>query len=59
MDIEGIGLNMENPVAQTLADEINGQLVRLDAIGDPDHESRSTYLNTMEFNFKSLYEALK
>ncbi|KQC12688.1 MAG: hypothetical protein APR63_02290 [Desulfuromonas sp. SDB] len=54
-----IGLNMENPVAQTLADEIGGRLIRLDAIGDPEDEQRSTYLKTMKFNLTTLYEALK
>ncbi len=54
-----IGLNLESKAAESLANEINGRLIRLDSIGDPDQPERSNYIDLMTYNAKQLSEALK
>ena len=53
-----IGLHVENKTAITLAHEINGKLVRLDTLGNPDNPSRNTYQKILIFNAHKLAEAL-
>jgi ABC-type Zn uptake system ZnuABC Zn-binding protein ZnuA len=53
-----VGLNVNSPTAEALAREIDGSLVRLDAIGDPGDPLRATYLDLMMFNASRLAEAL-
>jgi zinc transport system substrate-binding protein len=54
-----IGLNVESKAAGSLANEIKGQLIRLDTIGDPDQPERSDYIDLMTYNAKQLSEALR
>ena len=54
-----MGLSVESRAAQTLAREIDGQLIRLDSIGDADSEDRNSYLALMEYNARLLSEVLR
>lgn len=54
-----IGLDEHSPTAEVFSNEINGILLKLDAIGDPQVEERSTYIKLMRFNAESLSELLK
>ncbi len=53
-----IGLRTESKIAATLSREIGSKLVRLDGIGDPHSEERSTYLKLMYYNARVLSSAL-
>jgi zinc transport system substrate-binding protein len=53
-----VGLNVESKAAEALTNEIDGVLLRLDTIGDPRSESRSTYRGLMYENARLLSEAL-
>jgi len=54
-----VGLNIENQAAEALAHEINGAVLRLDTMGNPDIPQRSTYLKLMADNAEKLASALK
>lgn len=54
-----IGLNLESKSVSALQREISGELVRLDSVGNPDDEARSTYIQLMRYNAEKLSEALK
>lgn len=53
-----IGLNVDNATAVSLSNEINGHLVRLDTMGNPDITERAGYVQMMNFNARVLYMAL-
>ena len=53
------GLHAEDDLAETLAGEIDGRLIRLDTIGDPDNPERDTYLKLMAWTARVLAKALK
>jgi len=54
-----IGLNLESTAAEALEKEINGKRLRLDTIGNPSVEVKSSYLKMMYTNAKLLAETLK
>lgn len=53
-----IGLNLESKAAEVLRREIDGVLVRLDSIGNPRLPEKSSFLEMMNFNAKTLADAL-
>ena len=53
-----VGLTAENRATEALAREIGGRVLRLDSIGDPTDEERSSYVRLMEYNAKLLSLAL-
>jgi zinc transport system substrate-binding protein len=53
-----MGLNVDSKTAETLVKEIDGRLVRLDSMGDPDDETRNSYIELMRMNGRLLGEAL-
>lgn len=53
-----IGLRTESKITATFSREIGSKLVRLDGIGDPHSEERSTYLKLMYYNARVLSSAL-
>jgi zinc transport system substrate-binding protein len=53
-----ISLSAEDRTASVLASEIGGTIVRLDGIGDPESADRTDYLRLMQYNAKTLAEAL-
>jgi len=53
-----IGLNADNTTAVSLANEIGGNIIRLDTIGDPNIPERAGYLEMMNFNASALHQAL-
>jgi len=53
-----IGLNLESRAATALRREIDGTLVRLDSIGDPEDKEKNSYIQLMMYNAKKLAEAL-
>ncbi len=53
------GLNVSNSSVNTLSKEIKGMIVKLDTMGNPDKNDKSTYLKLMINNGKKLSEALK
>jgi len=54
-----VGLNLESKAAESLANEINGRLIRLDSIGNPEKPGRSNYIDLMLYNATQLSEALR
>jgi ABC-type Zn uptake system ZnuABC Zn-binding protein ZnuA len=54
-----VSLTSEDRTARVLAGEIGGTIVRLDGIGDPGSEDRSSYLKFMRYNAKKLADALR
>lgn len=53
-----IGLHAESKATEALVREIDGVLLELDTIGDPDIDSRSTYIKLMRHNALLLSRAL-
>lgn len=53
-----IGLNLESKAAEVLKREIHGVLVRLDSIGSPKLNGKSNFLEMMNYNAKTLADAL-
>ena len=53
------GLYQENRAVETLIREIDGRLVRLDTLGDPEDPMRRNYIAMMDWNAKKLAEALE
>ncbi len=53
-----IGLNLESRATEALRREIDGTLVRLDSIGDPEDKEKNSYIQLMMYNAKKLAEAL-
>ncbi len=51
-----IGLHVQAPVVRTVVRELNGQLVRLDAIGDPAKPERDGYPELLILNARLLAE---
>jgi len=54
-----IGLDEHSPTAEVFSSEIEGILLKLDAIGNPQIEERSTYIKMMRFNAENLSGFLK
>ena len=54
-----VGLNVKSKSIETLIKEINGKEVRLDSIGNPKSEEKSSYINLMKHNARLLSESLK
>jgi len=52
-----IGLNLESSATEALVDEIDGKLVHLDTIGNPDDEDRASYIILMRYNARLLARA--
>lgn len=52
-----IGLTAQSNTVEALVREINGSLIRLDSIGDPDDPERSSYIKLMEYNATLLVES--
>lgn len=53
-----IGLNTESRTADALVRELDGRLLRLDALGGPDTLEGNTYVNLMSHNARLLAETL-
>ena len=53
------GLNSEDALAESLASEIDGRLIRLDTIGDPKDPEKNTYIKLMHYNARILAESLE
>jgi|GEM_PF-324703 len=53
-----LGLNLQSRAAETLENEIDGRLVRLDTIGNPEIQEKSSYLKMMTYNAKILSDEL-
>ena len=53
-----IGLNTEDKSADALVREINGRLIRLDSMGDPDEPNRNSYIKLMRYNALQLVRGL-
>ncbi|HDQ45060.1 MAG TPA: zinc ABC transporter substrate-binding protein [bacterium] len=54
-----VDLKVESRAAEAIVHEIDGDLVRLDAIGSPDIPERSDYFRLMDYNAKTLAAALR
>ncbi len=54
-----IGLHVEDTSIKSLKDAIDGSVLRLDTLGDPDRSDRDTYLKLMMTNARLLSEALQ
>lgn len=54
-----LGMNIQSTTATSLAREINGKIIRLDAIGNPNIEGRDNYIKMMRYNAKQLAEELE
>jgi zinc transport system substrate-binding protein len=54
-----VRLNVESQTAESLAKEIEGEIVHLDSIGNPEVPEKATYLKLMKYNAKKLAEALQ
>jgi len=52
------GLKTRSRAVQALKNEIDGTIVRLDSIGDPNDRMRSHYIDMMLYNARLLAEAL-
>lgn len=53
-----IGLNAESKTVLSFIREIDGKLIRLDTLGDPDNPDRSTYIRLLANNATILADAL-
>ena len=53
-----LGLNLQSRAAETLENEIDGRLVRLDTIGNPEIQEKSSYVKLMIYNAKILSNEL-
>ena len=53
-----IGLHVQSRAAESLVQEIDGELVHLDSIGGPDQAGRENWLSLMQYNAKLLADAL-
>ncbi len=54
-----IGLDVQSETVQSLANEISGQILRLDTIGDPSDPERSSYCALMRTNARRLAVAFR